>query len=251
MTRPTTAAILLAAGESRRMGGVDKLFAPIAGLPVLLRSLRAFERSDAVDSVIIAAARGSVGRVRSLAQEGGARKLANVVAGGARRRDSVAAALAEIKTADIVLVHDGARPFAGERVIADAVRAAAEFGAAIPAVPVKDTIKIAAADMTVEDTPPRARLWAAQTPQAFRADILRDAHARASLYKDATDDAAMVEALGHPVKLFMGDPRNIKITAPEDLVIAEALAIAQALTTADPKTIAKAVKRAFGEGGAP
>ena len=220
--RPDAAAILLAAGESRRMGGADKLFAPLGGAPVLLRSLRAFERSDAVDYIVVAAARGSLARVRELAARGGIRKLAALVEGGARRQDSAARALAQVGGgAEIVLVHDAARPLVGARVIAEAVRVAAEFGAAIPAVPVKDTIKLAAADMRVAETPPRNRLWAAQTPQAFRADILRDAHARVS--DDATDDAAMVEAAGHPPKLFMGDPRNIKITAPEDLPIAEAL----------------------------
>ena len=226
MTRPETAtAIVLAAGESRRMDGVDKLFAPVGGIPVLLRSLRAFARSESVDSIVIAAARGSAGRVRELASEIGARKATPIyiVEGGARRQDSVAAALAQIgEDAGVVLVHDGARPFVSERVIADAVRTAAERGAAVPAVPVKDTIKLAAPDMTVADTPPRNRLWAAQTPQAFRADILREAHRRVSV--SATDDAAMVEALGYPVKLFTGDPRNIKITAPEDLAIAEAIA---------------------------
>ena len=217
------------------MDGVDKLFAPVGRVPVLLRVLRAFAGSDAVDSVVVAAARGGIGRVRRLAREVEAetavreRKPITVVEGGARRQDSVAAALAEIGDADIVLVHDGARPFVGERLISDAVRIAAEFGAAVPAVPVKDTIKLAAPDMTVADTPPRDRLWAAQTPQAFRADILRDAHKRVSA--DATDDAAMVEAMGNPVKLFTGDPRNIKITAPEDLAVADAIA------------------RTFGEGG--
>ena len=208
------------------MDGVDKLFALVGGTPVLLRSLRAFARSETVDSVVIAAARGSVERVRNLAREvavdAGVRKPIIAAEGGARRQDSVAAALAEIRDADIVLVHDGARPFVADRIIADAVRIAAEFGAAVPAVPVKDTIKLAAPDMTVADTPPRNRLWAAQTPQAFRADILREAHRRVSA--DATDDAAMVEALGCPVKLFAGDPRNIKITAPEDLAVADAIA---------------------------
>lgn len=220
-TRPAAAAILLAAGESRRMGGVDKLFAPLGGAPVLLRSLLAFERSDAVDSIVVAAARESLARVREIAARGGIRKLAALVEGGARRQDSAASALAQVGCAEIVLVHDAARPFVGGRVIEEAVRLAAEYGAALPAVPVKDTIKMAAADMRVEATPPRNRLWAAQTPQAFRADILRDAHARVS--DDATDDAAMVEAIGHRPKLFMGDPRNIKITAPEDLPIAEEL----------------------------
>ena len=224
--RPTAAAIVLAAGESRRMDGVDKLFAPVGGTPVLLRSLRTFARSEAVDSVVVAAARGGIGRVRQLAREVAvgvdSRKPIIVVEGGARRQDSVAAALAEIRGAEIVLVHDGARPFVSGRVISDAVRNAAEYGAAVPAIPVKDTIKLAAADMTVADTPPRSRLWAAQTPQAFRADILREAHRRVSA--DATDDAAMVEALGIPVNLFAGDPRNIKITAPEDLAVADAIA---------------------------
>ncbi len=207
------------------MGGVDKLFAPVGGVPVLLRSLRAFARSEAVDSVVVAAARGGLERVRRLAREVALDVVGKPIIaaeGGARRQDSVAAALAQIEDAEIVLVHDGARPFAGGRIISDAVRIAAEFGAAVPAVPVKDTIKLAAADMTVADTPPRARLWAAQTPQAFRADILREAHRRVSA--DATDDAAMVEAIGNPVKLFMGDARNIKITEREDLAAADAIA---------------------------
>ena len=219
------------------MDGVDKLFAPVGGIPVLLWSLRALACSDAVDSIVIAAARGSAGRVRELASEIGAREPTPIyiVKGGARRQDSVAAALAEIgDAAGVVLVHDGARPFIGGRVIADAVRAAADCGAAVPAVPVKDTIKLATPDMTVAETPPRNRLWAAQTPQAFRAEILREAHRRVS--DSATDDAAMVEALGYPVKLFMGDPRNIKITAPEDLPIADAIARTLGADCADGAT---------------
>ena len=216
------AAAIVAGGESRRMGGVDKLFAPILGKPLLLYCLEAFQRSERVHRIAVAAAASNMSRVRRIAEAHGVTKLVAVVPGGARRQDSVSNALDALGDADIVIVHDGARPFLDLRTIAAAADAALEHRAATAAVPVKDTIKIAASDMTVSDTPPRDALWAAQTPQAFDAALLREAHRRVS--RDVTDDAAIVEALGHPVKLFMGDYANIKVTTPEDLPIAEAIA---------------------------
>ena len=215
-------AAIVAGGESRRMDGVDKLFAPILGKPLILYCLEAFQRSERVHRIAVAASASNMPRVRRLAESHGVTKLVAVVPGGARRQDSVSNALDALGDADVAIVHDGARPFVDLRMIADAADAALQHGAAAAAVPVKDTIKTAAPDMTVADTPARDSLWAAQTPQAFRADLLREAHRRIS--RDVTDDAAIVEALGYPVKLFMGSYANIKVTTPEDLPIAEAIA---------------------------
>ena len=207
------------------MGGRDKLFVPILGKPLLLYCLEAFQRSPLVDRIAIAAAADSVERVSRLARDNGVAKVVAVAAGGPRRQDSVANALARLDGVAVTLAHDGARPFVDDAIIGSAVRACGEFGAATAAVPVKDTIKIAAPNMTVASTPPRHTLWAAQTPQAFDSTLLREAHRRVA--RDVTDDAAMVEAIGHPVKLFMGSHDNIKVTTPEDIRIAEAIASAR------------------------
>ena len=157
-----------------------------------------------------------------MVREYGLVKVVCVVEGGARRQDSVLNAVRALGNMDIVLIHDGARPFMDQPTIERAVAAASEWGAASAAVPVKDTIKVIDSDLSVVDTPSRDCLWAAQTPQAFRLDILLRAHAEVS--HDVTDDAAMVEAIGHPVKLFMGSYLNLKVTTPEDLLFAEAIA---------------------------
>ena len=219
---PTVGAAVVAGGESRRMGGMDKLFTPILGKPLLLYCLETLQRSERVHRISVAAGASSVERVERLAEERGITKLVSVARGGARRQDSVSNALDALGDVSIVIVHDGARPFLDLRTIAAAVDAAIDCRAATAAVPVKDTIKIASPDMTVADTPPRHTLWAAQTPQAFCAELLRKAHGR--IRHDVTDDAAIVEALGHPVKIFMGAYANIKITTPEDIPIAEAIA---------------------------
>ena len=222
---PTVGAAVVAGGSSRRMEGRDKLFIAILGKPLLLYSLEAFERSPNVDSIVIATASESVHRVGKLAREHGIAKLTSVVAGGLRRQDSVSNALNALGEVDIAIVHDGARPFVDEAIIARAVEQARANGAATAAVPVKDTIKIATPEMTVVSTPQRDTLWAAQTPQSFDLDLLKEAHSQ--IEHDVTDDAAMVEALGHAVKLFMGSHENIKVTTPEDIPVAEAIARAR------------------------
>lgn len=219
---PVVGAAVVAGGESRRMGGMDKLFTPILGKPLLLYCLEALQRSERVHRISVAAGASSVGLVERLVEERGITKIVSVVPGGARRQDSVSNALDALGDVSIVIVHDGARPFLNLTTIAAAVDAAIDCRAATAAVPVKDTIKIASPDMNVADTPPRHTLWAAQTPQAFCADLLREAHRR--IRHDVTDDAAIVEALGHPVKIFMGAYANIKVTTPEDIPIAEAIA---------------------------
>ncbi len=203
------------------MVGVDKLFARVGGIPLLLHSLRAFDSAPAIRSVTVVSSETAIKDIRRMVDDCSLTKIAAVVTGGARRQDSTARGLDVVTDAEIVLVHDGARPFVDENIIERAVNAAVEWRAASAAAPVKDTIKIASPDMTVADTPDRSTLWAAQTPQAFAADILRVAHARCE--GDFTDDAAMVEALGHPVRLFMGSYDNIKITTPGDLRLAEAI----------------------------
>ena len=203
------------------MGDLDKLFAPLGSVPLLAHSVMAFNESPFVHTIAIAASAHNLGDVQRLVRNLGLEKVGSVVEGGARRQDSVLNALREMNGSDIVLVHDGARPFVDESMIELAISTASESGAAIAAVPVKDTIKVANRDMTVSDTPPRDSLWAAQTPQAFAYELILNAHVQTE--HDVTDDAAMIEAMGHPVRMFMGSYDNIKVTTPEDLHIAEAI----------------------------
>ena len=218
---PKVGVAILAAGESRRMGGLDKLFAPLGDIPLLAHSLTTFNESPLVGAIAVAASAHNLEDARRLVRNLGLEKVESVVEGGARRQDSVLNALRELKGSDIVLVHDGARPFVDDSMIERAVATASESAAATAAVPVKDTIKVANPDMTVYDTPPRDSLWAAQTPQAFAYDLILEAHS--SVDYDVTDDAAMIEAVGHPVRLFMGSYDNIKVTTPEDLHVAKAI----------------------------
>jgi len=157
---------------------------------------------------------------RDLVAQHGLDKVSAVCQGGPRRQDSVRLGLEALGPCEWVLVHDGARLLI-EQVISEGLAAAREMGAAVPAVPIADTVKMVGADGTVASTVDRSRLWAAQTPQVFRYDLLLRAHREVTA--DVTDDAAMLEALGLPVKLYPGSPLNIKVTDPQDLRIAEAL----------------------------
>ena len=203
------------------MGGLDKLFASLGNIPLLAHSVTTFNKSPLVHSIVIATSARNLGNVQRLVTNLGLEKVEGVVEGGARRQDSVLKSLRSLEGSDIVLVHDGARPFVDESMIELAISTASESSAAIAAVPVKDTIKVANPDMTVSDTPARDSLWAAQTPQAFAYELILEAHSLIDY--DVTDDAAMIEAIGHPVYLFMGSYDNIKVTTPEDLHIAEAI----------------------------
>ena len=207
------------------MGGLDKLFAPLGSVPLLAHSVMAFNESPFVHTIAIAASAYNLGDVQRLVRNLGLEKVGSVVEGGARRQDSVLNALREMNGSDIVLVHDGARPFVDESIIERAISTASKSAASTAAVPVKDTIKVANPDMTVSDTPARDSLWAAQTPQAFAYELILEAHSLIDY--DVTDDAAMIEAIGHPVHLFMGSYDNIKVTTPEDLHIAEAILLSR------------------------
>jgi 2-C-methyl-D-erythritol 4-phosphate cytidylyltransferase len=215
-------AVVVAAGSSRRMGGVDKVFAPLLGRPLVAYSLDALEACSMVDEVVLVLGAGSLEQGRGLVRDCGWRKVRHVCQGGARRQDSVRCGLAALSP-DVrwVLIHDGARPCVTADIVERGLEAALETGAAVAAVPVADTIKVVGPDGNVRQTPPRSELYAAQTPQVFRLDLLLRAYQASDA--DATDDAAVVERFGHRVRVFQGSPANLKVTTPDDLTLAEAL----------------------------
>jgi 2-C-methyl-D-erythritol 4-phosphate cytidylyltransferase len=212
-------AIIVAAGRSERMGGADKLLRQLDGRPLISYSLTAFATSPAVDSLVVVVSNANRDAISALANE--LAPSATIVVGGARRQDSVRAGLEAVGDVDYVVVHDGARPLVTPALIASTLQAAVESGAAICALPVSDTIKRAEQGDLIAWTVPRQGLWLAQTPQAFRRDLLLRAHEQS--YVEATDDAALVERLHEPVRLVQGSARNIKVTTLEDFELAEAL----------------------------
>ena len=223
VTDARVGAIVVAAGSSARMAGVDKTFAPLLGRPLITHTLARFEEFPAVAEIVLVLAAPSLDLGRRLARKRGYAKVSRVCAGGARRQDSVKAGLDALQPCDFVMVHDGARPGLDAALLQRGLDAVTVPGcaAAIAGVPVKDTIKVVAPDGHITDTPDRSTLWAAQTPQIFAHDLLHRVHAE--FEGDATDDAMMVEALGHPVKMFLGSYENLKVTTPEDLAVMEAI----------------------------
>nr|ART39606.1 J534 [uncultured bacterium] len=215
----TTGAIIVAAGSSQRMGGADKLLHRLDGRPMIAYSIAAFAASNDVDRLVIVASAANLEAITNIAAQ--LAPDARVVVGGERRQDSVRAGLDALNDVDYVLVHDGARPLVNEMMIEAALRGAVETGAAICAIPVSDTIKRTSNDNLIAGTVDRRSLRHAQTPQAFRRDLLLRAHDQDRA--DATDDAALIERLGEPVRLVQGSSRNIKVTTPDDLHVAEAL----------------------------
>ena len=217
---PRTGAVIVAAGKSSRMGGVDKTFASMLGAPLIAHTVERFETHPQVGEIALVLTAESVGRGREMVTSRGWRKVSQVCTGGARRQDSVCNGLQALSPCDLVIVHDGARPCVDPATLERGIQSASIYGAAVAGTPVKDTIKRVSPELVVEDTPERARLWAAQTPQVFRYDLLLEAHR--SCQDDFTDDAAMVESLGHEVRMFEGAYENIKVTTAGDLTIAEA-----------------------------
>ena len=213
-------AIIVAAGESRRMGGVDKVFAPLGGKPALAHVLHAFEGCDSVDQIVVVVSKANVERCQQLIAGERLSKPVEVCAGGRRRQDSVAAGLSQLDNCAWVVIHDGARPLVTKDLIERGLKAAQETGAAVAAIPVTDTIKVVGDNKIVYQTLPRQNLWAVQTPQVFRLGLISEAYRQAE--SEVTDDASLVEQLGYKVKLYMGAYDNIKITTPDDLLIAEA-----------------------------
>ena len=215
------AAIIVAAGESRRMGGIDKVLAPLGGKPLLVRAVQPFQECPLVSQIVVVVNERNLERGRQLVDKQGFTKVTGVCPGGERRQDSVAAGLKQIEQCQWVIIHDSARPLVTVGLIERGLEAARETGAAVAAVPVTDTIKLAGDNRIVRQTLSRQNLWAVQTPQVFRTDIIKTAYQHIS--DDVTDDASLVEKLGYRVILYMGSYDNIKITTPDDLIFAEAL----------------------------
>ena len=212
-------AIIVAAGASQRMHGVDKVLAPLAGKPLLTWTVEAFQLCNAIQHIVIVVNKQNLNRVKEMAAEQRWDKVTDVCLGGARRQDSVARGLEKLKDCDWVVIHDGARPCVTPQLIELGLAEARKTGSAIAAVAVTDTIKTVGPDKLVTDTPQRSNLWSVQTPQIFRFDIIQAAYNK--IQEEVTDDASLVEKMGYPVKIFMGDYENIKITNPQDLATAE------------------------------
>ena len=215
-------AVIVAAGSASRMGGIDKVMAPLGGEPMIVRTVRAFQDCDAIREIVVVTREDLIRPITSLLSS--MDKVIAVVAGGASRQESVHLGLNTLsKKVQLAAIHDGARPLVSYEVIDRTVRAANTYGAAAPAIPVKDTIKRVQGGV-VTDTPDRASLRAVQTPQVFDFDLLRGALKKAKEERaQVTDECSAVERMGFCVKIVEGDERNIKVTTPMDLKIAEML----------------------------
>lgn len=215
-------AVIVAAGSASRMGGIDKVMAQLRGEPMILRTVRTFQQCDAITEIVVVTRPDLIRPITNLCKDCG--KVRAVVAGGSSRQESVHLGLNALSDeVQLAAIHDGARPLITEAVIDRTVRAAHSYGAAAPAVPVKDTIKVVKGGL-VFATPDRATLQAVQTPQVFDFDLLRGALKKAEEDKaTVTDDCSAVERMGMSVKIVEGDERNLKVTTPMDLKIAEML----------------------------
>ena len=215
-------AVIVAAGSASRMGGIDKVMAPLGGEPMILRTVRAFEDCEAVKEIVIVTREDLMGPIAEICS--GFTKIRSVVQGGSSRQESVKLGLlAFSKEVRLAAVHDGARPLVSGELIDKVIRAAHSYGAAAPAIPVKDTIKIFEGGF-IAATPDRSTLRAVQTPQVMDRDLLLGALEKAEQEGTAlTDDCSAVEHSGMRVRLVEGEERNLKVTTPLDLKIAELL----------------------------
>ena len=224
---PHVNAVIVAAGKGERMGALlPKPFLALAGVPLLIHTVRSLIRSPLISKLVIVVAPEREALLRDILDVHGPFSVPTGIAhGGPERQDSVRLGLAALDTeCEIVVIHDAARPFIAVEIIDRSVAVAAEVGGALVAIPASDSIKRVDPNGTVRETVPRHNLWLAQTPQTFRVPLIRASHARAlSEGVTATDDAALVEQLGGQVKVVLGDPLNFKITTPDDLRLAEAL----------------------------
>ena len=204
--------------------GQDKVLLPLDGVPVIIRTLRALDNCPLIGEIVVVTREDLIVPISGLCRDAALSKVRKVVRGGETRTQSVLAGVEELsRSIELAAIHDGARPLVSQKVLEEVIRRAAQCGAAAPAVPVKDTVKVAR-DGLVESTPDRSVLYAVQTPQVFQRDLIRGALTKA-LEADAalTDDCSAVERLGIGVALTQGDYCNLKLTTPEDVAMAEAL----------------------------
>ncbi len=215
-------AVIVAAGSASRMGGIDKVMAPLKGEPMIVHTVRAFQECDAIKEIVIVTRPDLIRPITELCRD--CPKVRGVVSGGSSRQESVHLGLNALsEKVELAAIQDGARPLITWQLIDRVVRGANSYGAAVPVIAVKDTIKVAPAGV-VESTPDRSSLRAVQTPQVFDFDLLRGAlkHAQEA-GAEVTDDCSAVELLGMKVKTVEGDERNLKVTTPFDLKVAEML----------------------------
>lgn len=224
--RGKTIAIIPSAGEGRRMGKRKKNYLVLCGLPVLARTLKAFDECAMIDEVIVVVQAGDAAFCRdSIVKEYGIKKASSIVPGGLTRQASVGCGLKRAADSSIIVVHDGARPFVTPALIEETIRAAKKYGAAVAGVRPKDTVKeVFKRNSSVKCTLDRENLRLIQTPQAFRTEILLDAHGEAEARGlTATDESSLIEAMGLKVFVVEGSYENIKITTGEDLVMGECI----------------------------
>ncbi len=215
-------AVIVSAGNSTRMGGINKQFLELDGSPVIVNTITMFQRCDMIDEIIIVTRESEIDAVAKLVEKYDFYKVNNIVAGGETRQLSVYEGVTSTSNiADLVVIHDGARPLVTVKVIEETIKAAAEFGAAATGVKVKDTVKVVDDNDNIIDTPDRAYMRFIQTPQVFDKKLYLVAVKTVENSKDFTDDCKLIEAYGKTVKFVDGDYENIKITTPEDIELAE------------------------------
>lgn len=219
--KPFVSAVIVSAGNSSRMGGINKQFLSICGIPVIAHSIKAFQDCAFINEIVIVTRDIDIDNVKRVIKDYNFTKAVAVVCGGETRQLSVLNGMKEINTsADFVAIHDGARPLVTEKVILDTLSCAIEFNAATTGVKVVDTIKSVDENEDIVDTPNRAFLRAVQTPQIFNKELYLNAVNNVPNSKGFTDDCKLIEAFGHKVKIVDGDYENIKITNPSDIEIA-------------------------------
>jgi len=216
--------VVVAAGTASRMQGIDKVLAPSGDMPILVRTLNVFQRCADVGEIVVVTREDLLVEISNFCKDYSLDKVSKIVVGGAERMLSVRAGLREVRReAQLIAIHDGARPFLSDRVLGEVLRQASVSGAAAPAIPVNDTIKRAENGIVLE-TVDRSALWAIQTPQVFQADLIRAAVEKAAQENaQVTDDCSVVERLGMKVVLTEGDRKNIKVTTPFDMILGEAI----------------------------
>lgn len=219
--------VIVAAGKGTRMGmDINKQYLNLKGKEVVAHTISSFEECDDIDEIIVVTGENEKEYFKENVWERyGFKKIKSIAIGGKERQDSVYNGLSMVsRWSDVVLIHDGARPLIAKKQIKESIKIATEIGACVVGVPVKDTIKVCDEKQSVIGTPARDTLWIVQTPQAFRYDWIMKAYANAKEKGvQGTDDAMLVEELGYPLQMIKGSYGNIKITTPEDLLIAEVL----------------------------
>lgn len=221
---PFVTAVIVAAGNSTRMGGVNKQFLLLDSVPVLVRTLTAFSENPWIDEIVVAAREADIPEMFSMLKDYEIPKVTDIVKGGETRQESVFAAIHRSSPfAEFFAIHDGARPLVTQEVISDTVQKAFSCQAAATGVHVKDTIKVVDASGVIVDTPDRASLWAVHTPQVFERRLYLNAADEVPNSAAFTDDCKLIEAFGHSVVMVEGSYENIKITTPEDVALAEGI----------------------------